>query len=44
MEMCIIDTELKANPHYKLNHSQYKVPFLKLYVSQGPLEVIAYLK
>lgn len=40
----VLDSELKANLHYKLYHSQYKVPILKLYVSEGPLEVGAYLK
>lgn len=40
----ILDSELKANLHYKLDHSQYKVPLLRLYVSEGPLEVGAYLK
>lgn len=44
MKMYILDTELKANPRYKLDHSQYKIPLSRLYVSQGPLEVSAYLK
>lgn len=44
MKMYISDTELKTNPHYKLDHSQYKVPLSRLYVSQGPPEVSAYLK
>ena len=39
MKMYVLDTELKANPLYKLDHSEYKVPLLRLYVSPGPLEV-----
>lgn len=44
MKIYVLDTELKANPRYKLDYSQYKVPLLRLYVSQGPPEVSAYLK
>lgn len=40
----ILVSELKANLCIKLDHSQCKVPLLRLYGSEGPLEVDAYLK
>jgi len=37
MTMYVIDTEVEASLHYKLDHSQHNVPLLRLYMSQGPI-------
>lgn len=37
--MYTLDAEIKADPRYQSDCSQYKVALLRLYAAQGPLEV-----